>query len=121
MQLSKLTSTQISILKNAELIAFHQDSTVSTPASPFTPTGSTATSPPEFYAGKSAKGTHVFVLNIGAATATKTFNFASVTGLSGTNFKVHDMWTGKDLGTFSGSYTVTIGSHDNAAFLITSA
>lgn len=61
------------------------------------------------------------MLNIGAAAAAKTFDFASVTGLGGTSFKVHDMWTGEDLGTFSSSYTVTIGSHDNAALLVTPA
>ena len=121
LQLSKLSTTQLAIIKNTELLAFHQDSTVGAPAAPFTPAGVTATSPPEFYAGKSVKGTHVFVLNIGSASTTKKFDFASVTGLSGSSFKVHDMWAGKDLGTFSGTYSITVDAHDNAALLITAA
>jgi len=112
--LSKLSSDQVAILKNPELLAFHQDQTVAASATPYT-TGS----PPEFYSGKSSKGTHVFVINTGSATANKVITFSAVPGLGTGNFKVHDMWTGKDIGTFSGSYTVSLASHDFAAFLVT--
>ncbi|KAH9892802.1 glycoside hydrolase [Cubamyces lactineus] len=105
--LSQLNSTQLSIIKNAELIAFHQDPSIGGPASPFTPTPSApSTSPPEFYAGKSSKGIHVFIVNTGSATASKTFDFANVPGLGTGSFQVHDMWTDTDLGAFTGSYTV---------------
>ncbi|KAG9087119.1 hypothetical protein FS749_003154 [Ceratobasidium sp. UAMH 11750] len=114
--LSKLNSTQLAIIKNAELLAFSQDTTVGAPAKPYK---TKTASPPEFYAGKSSKGTHVFVMNTGSATANKVITFSEVTGLTCTNCKVHDMWTGKDLGTFSGSYTVTLGTHDTAALLLT--
>lgn len=67
------------------------------------------------------KGIHVFVINTSGSTATQTFSFSQVPGLSGTSFVVHDMWEGKDLGTFSGSYSTSIASHDTAAFLITPA
>lgn len=86
---------------------------------PFTPAGTPTTTPPSFYTGKSAKGTHVFVVNFGSATATMGFDFASA-GLSGDSFKVHDMWTGTDIGTTATSYSVNLASHDTAAFLITS-
>lgn len=122
-QLSLLSSTQLTIVKNAELLAFHQDTTYGTPAKPFTATSSTpVTSPPEYYAGNSTKGTHVFIINTTNSTLTKTFNFASVPGLGSGSYKVHDMWAGTDVsGTFSGSYSVSVAGHDNAALLVTAA
>ncbi|EEB94521.1 hypothetical protein MPER_06651, partial [Moniliophthora perniciosa FA553] len=42
-------------------------------------------------------GTHVFIVNTGGSTATKTFALVNVPGLGSGNFKIHDMWTGKDL------------------------
>ncbi|KAF8894105.1 glycoside hydrolase [Infundibulicybe gibba] len=124
--LSKLSSAQLAIIKNAELLAFHQDTTVGAPAVPFTPfTSAPTTSPPEYYAGASSKGTHVFIINTSGSTATKTFTFANVPGLgtSGT-WKVHDMWSGADLsGTYTStsSFTVSVASHDTVAYLITKA
>lgn len=91
------------------------------PATPFTPAGSTATSPPSFYFGKSAKGTHVFFINLKSATSMTSFDFASVPGLSGSSFQVHDMWTGKDVGTFSGKFSSSLAAHDTAAYLVTPA
>ncbi|QRV89573.1 hypothetical protein RhiJN_17591 [Ceratobasidium sp. AG-Ba] len=113
--LSKLSSTQLSIIKNAELLAFSQDTTIAAPAKPY----KSNTTPPEFYAGKSVKGTHVFIINTGSSAASKVVTFSEVTGLTCTSCKVHDMWTGKDLGTFTGSYTLTVGTHDTAALLLT--
>lgn len=120
--LSKLSSDQLAIIKNKELLAFHQDSVIGTPAAPFTPSSSApTTNPPEFYAGASSKGIHVFIINTSNTTATKTFNFANVEGLSGRGlFTVHDMWTGKDIGKFSRSYSTRLDAHDTAAFLVES-
>ena len=113
-----MNSTQLAIIKNAELLAFHQDAHVGKPAAPFTPIkGAGTTSPPEFYAGQSSKGTHVFIVNTNS-TATKTFDFANVPGLGSGPFVVHDMWTGKDLGTFETSYTTKVDAHDTAALFI---
>jgi alpha-galactosidase len=94
-QLSLLNATQLAIIKNAELLAFHQDTTVGGPAVPFTPFASApTTNPPEYYVGKSSKGTHVFIINTSATAATKSFVFSNAgLGSSGT-FSVHDMWTG---------------------------
>ncbi|KAH9859068.1 glycoside hydrolase [Lenzites betulinus] len=117
--LSLLNSTQLAIIKNAELLAFHQDASVGTPAAPFIP-ASSSSSPPEFFAGKSSKGTHVFIVNTGAA-ASKSFNFADVPGLGAGSFLVHDMWTGKDVGTFATTFTTSLTAHDTAAFLVTPA
>lgn len=117
-KLSKLSSDQVAIVKNAELLAFHQDSTIGTPAMPY---GTATTSPPELYAGKSSKGTHVFVINTGNSTASKTVTFSQVPGLGTGKFKVHDMWAGTDVGTFTNSYTVSLAAHDTAAILVTPA
>ncbi|KAI0766513.1 glycoside hydrolase [Irpex lacteus] len=120
--LSLLSPDQITLITNPELLAFHQDPTIGTPALPFTPSSATTTtSPPEFYSGASSKGTHVFILNTGSSTATKSFKFSEVAGLEGGGsgeYVVHDMWSGKDLGTFSGSYETSLGAHDNAALFI---
>ncbi|CAE6454595.1 unnamed protein product [Rhizoctonia solani] len=114
--LSKLNAAQLAIIKNVELLAFSQDTTIGAPAKPYK-TGTTT--PPEYYAGQSAKGTHVFVMNVGSASASKVVTFSEVTGLSCTTCKVHDMWTGKDLGTFTTSYTLTVDVHDTTALLLT--
>lgn len=122
--MSKLTTAQLAIIKNAELLAFHQDATVGTPAAPFK-AYSTAptTSPPEYYSGASSKGTHVFIINTSANTTTKQFTLSSVPGLGTSgNFKIHDMWTGTDVsGTYAATanFSVSVAAHDTAAYLVT--
>jgi alpha-galactosidase len=105
-------------IKNAELLAFHQDNAIGTPAKPY---GTAYTSPPEYYAGNSSQGVHVFILNTSADTAAKTITFADVPGLGSGNYKVHDMWTGSDVGTFSGSWSTSLATHDTGAWRITPA
>lgn len=80
-------------------------------------------SPPEFYAGASSKGVHVFIINTASSTATMSFSFTLVPGLAAGagSYVVHDMWAGKDLGTFSGSYSTSVAAHDTVAFLVTPA
>ncbi|KDR75050.1 hypothetical protein GALMADRAFT_140601 [Galerina marginata CBS 339.88] len=124
--LSLLNSTQLAIITNAELLAFHQDATVGTPAKPFTAFSSMpSTSPLEYYSGTSSKGVHVFIINTSSGTATKQFTFFNVPGLgTAGNFKVHDMWTGADLsGTYaaSSSFSVSVAAHDNVAYFISKA
>ncbi|GLB37677.1 putative melibiase [Lyophyllum shimeji] len=122
--LSKLNSTQLAIIKNKELLAFHQDPNIGTAATPFKATSTApTTSPPEYYSGASSKGTHVFIINTGSSTATKTFTLSNVPGLgtSGT-FKIHDMWSGTDLsGTYSASssFSVSVAAHDTVTYLLT--
>lgn len=121
-QLSKLSNDQLEIIKNKELLAFHQDTDIGTPAAPFKPTPSApTTSTPEYFSGRSSKGTHVFVINTANKTATKTFDFVNIKGLARSrrgSFEVHDMWTGKDIGRFTGNYTFSLAAHDTAAFLV---
>ncbi|KJA20043.1 glycoside hydrolase family 27 protein [Hypholoma sublateritium FD-334 SS-4] len=124
--MSLLNSTQLAIITNTELLAFHQDATIGIPAIPFTASSSMpSTSPPEYYSGNSTNGVHVFIINTASATATKQFGFANVPGLSisGT-FTVHDMWAGADLpGAYAASstFTVNVAPHDTVAYLIKAA
>ncbi|KAF5322226.1 hypothetical protein D9619_001332 [Psilocybe cf. subviscida] len=124
--LGKLSTDQLAIITNTELLAFHQDTTVGTPAAPFTAFSSMpTTSPPEYYSGASTKGVHVFIINTSSSTATKQFTFSNVPGLGTSgSFKIHDMWAGTDLsGTYTASstFTVSVAAHDTTAYLITKA
>ena len=123
--MSLLNSTQLAIITNTELLAFHQDGTIGTPAMPFTASSSMPTSPPEYYSGNSTNGVHVFIINTSSTTATKQFSFANVPGLAATgSFTVHDMWAGADLAgayTASSTFTVSVAPHDTVAYLIKSA
>ncbi|PVF97110.1 glycoside hydrolase [Serendipita vermifera] len=114
--LSRLSSTQLSVIKNKELLAFSQDEIVGAPAKPY---GTATTTPPEYYSGKSSKGVHVFIMNTSSSSSTKTITFADVPGLRSGNYKIHDMWTSTDVGTFSTSWSTTLAAHDTGAWLIT--
>lgn len=87
--------------------------------------GAPTTSPPEYYAGASSKGIHVFIINTSSSTASKNFALSNVPGLGTSgNFKIHDMWSNSDLsGIFSAnsSFTVDVQAHDTVAYLITRA
>ncbi|KAL7276831.1 hypothetical protein RUND412_000172 [Rhizina undulata] len=112
--LSSLTTTELAIIKNAELLAFHQDATYGAAATQYN-----TTSPPEYFSGYSVKGVHVFVLNSADSAVTKTVTFADVPGLGDGTWLVHDMWTGTDVGSFTGSYEVVLAAHDVLAILVT--
>ena len=119
-QLANLSSEEVKVITNAELLAFHQDSTFGEPAMPYISTTTVVTTqPPQFYSGKSIRGTHVFVVNTNDTSATFNIKFADVPGLHSRNVRVHDMWTSRNLGTFSGSYNITLAAHDTAALLVT--
>ncbi|KAF9003997.1 glycoside hydrolase superfamily [Cyathus striatus] len=121
--MSLLSDEQLAVIKNKELLAFHQDNNIGAPAKPFTPyTNATSTSPPEYYSGASSKGIHVFIINTSSGSATKQFTFSNVPGLNSSgSFKVHDMWSGVDLTgiyTISATFTASVAAHDTAAYLI---
>ncbi|TFL01475.1 glycoside hydrolase [Pterulicium gracile] len=120
--LAQLTSAELAIIKNKELLAFSQDTTIGTPAMNFTVPGAPVTSPPEYYAGTSSKGVHVFIINTQNSTATKSFALSSVAGLSASKtYRFHDMWTGQDLsGTVAGNarFSVSVAAHDTVAYLV---
>lgn len=105
------------MIKNTELLAFHQDDTYGAAAKQYK-----TTNPPEYFSGQSVKGMHVFVINSTGAASTRTVTFSEVSGLSaGVSYKVHNMWTKADIGTFTNSYSASVASHDTMALLITPA
>ncbi|KAG9043081.1 hypothetical protein FS837_010051 [Tulasnella sp. UAMH 9824] len=111
--LSKLSTDQLAIIKNKELLAFSQDTTYGAAAKPYV-SGFT------YFSGTSTAGAHVFMINYNSTAGSMTVNFSAVPELqSKTSWKVHDMWTATDIGTFSGSYTVSVASHDTAALRFT--
>ncbi|KIO26668.1 glycoside hydrolase family 27 protein [Tulasnella calospora MUT 4182] len=113
--LSKLSTDQLAIIKNKELLAFSQDTTYGAAAKPYV-----SASPPTYFSGTSTAGAHVFMINYNSTSGSMTVTFSAVPELqSKTSWKVHDMWTGTDIGTYSGSYTVTVASHDTAALRFT--
>ncbi|KAI9509426.1 glycoside hydrolase [Russula earlei] len=120
-ELAKLTPEEVKIVTNAELIAFHQDTTVGKPAMPYihSTDAAPAMDPPQFYSGESSRGIHVFVVNTNDTSLTFTINFTDVPGLSSVSARVHDMWTSTDLGEFPNNYNVTLAAHDTAALLVT--
>lgn len=124
-KLSALSFEQVNIIKNEELLAFNQDAMVGTPALPFVPySGAPTTSPPEYYAGRSSKGVHVFVINMSSYKRTMQFSVANVPDLlPAADYRIHDMWTGgEQLTTYTRNSTVavTLAAHDTAAYLIDS-
>jgi len=121
--LTNLSTDQLSIISNPALLAFHQDDENGAPAKPFQATSTTSTAtPPEYYAGKSKKGIHVFIINTFDSIATKTFDYANVPCIGEPPYIVTDMWTGAIAvqSANSASFSVSVDAHDTKAFLITS-
>lgn len=70
------------------------------------------------YAGKK---TAVAMLNAGNSSATLSFNFKDVPGLTGTKFDVRDIHAHKDLGSFTGKWSGEVEGHDIAFLMVTAA
>ncbi|KIJ67790.1 glycoside hydrolase family 27 protein [Hydnomerulius pinastri MD-312] len=122
--LSKLSDDQLAIISNSALLAFHQDDKYGAPAKPFEATSTApTTSPPEYYAGQSSRGTHVFIFNTADTVQTKVFNFANVPGIGKAPYTMTDMWTLDTVLSSSSvsSFSVSVDAHDTKAYLITSA
>jgi len=62
----------------------------------------------------------VLLMNSNSAAQELTADFSAIPGVSCSDCRVKDVWTGKDTGMHSGSYKVQVASHD-AAFLLVSA
>lgn len=119
--MSKLSKEQIKIITNEQLLAFSQDETFGEPAKPFYNVADPRmSSPPEYYAGTSSKGIHVFVVNTNNDRSTKYVDLASVPGLSGLRFDVYDMWTNEKLDVVEGreTFEIALDAHDTAALFV---
>jgi alpha-galactosidase len=118
----------LTLLKNKELIAFNQDEVYGDAVMPFNlqgplePTTGNSAHPPSYWVGTSVSGIHLFFVNTQDYQTQLGVNFANVPGLDSLGaikFLVHDMWSGKDIGEFQGSFSVNVARHDTAAFRIT--
>jgi alpha-galactosidase len=127
-KLDGISDQILAVLKNKELIAYNQDPVYSDGIMPFgltaplEPTTGDSQNPPSQWVGTSTKGIHVYLLNLQDQQRKMTITFSQVPGLrsSGTNkFIVHDMWTGKDIGQFEGSFGIDVKRHDTAALRFT--
>jgi alpha-galactosidase len=124
--LNTASSDSKSILLNKYLLAFNQDNVYGAPAKPYkwgTNLDYTfnATNPAEFWSGESQQGTLVLMMNTLADSRNMTADFGEIPSLDtdGT-YGVLDIWTGKDLGSFTSDFTVEVASHDTAALLLKS-
>lgn len=124
--LADVSDDIVQILLNKELLAYNQDPVYGASAMPYkwgrNPDGtSDLTYPAQFWTGASVEGIHVFMVNTDDKEATLSAVFAEVPGLKGAGceFLVHDMWSGKDLGNFTGKVDVQLKVHDTAALRIT--
>lgn len=116
-----LSEEQIKIITNEQLLAFSQDETFGKPAKPFINAADPAVkSPPEYYAGESSQGMHVFVVNTRDHRVRKLVDLASVPGLTGLRFDVYDMWTNDKLDVVEGreAFEIVIDAHDTAALFV---
>lgn len=117
----------LDILSNEELIGFNQDAEYGASAMPYKwgynkDGTSDIVHPAEYWVGISTKGFHVFMLNTQDTAVSMRAIFAEIPGLNSsadTDFLVHDMWTGEDLGTFAGEIQLDVKTHDTAALRIT--
>jgi alpha-galactosidase len=63
----------------------------------------------------------VLLMNSDTATASLTLNLADVPGLTCKKCDVRDVWAMKDLGSFTGTVSASVDSHDAAFFTITAS
>ncbi|OKL64710.1 putative alpha-galactosidase B [Talaromyces atroroseus] len=122
--LSTLPDSHLSILKNADLIAFNQDPVIGKPAFPYKDGYANGTwnpqHPPEYWSGSTSYGWDlVLLLNSQNVSATRTAVWSEIPQLHGKAHKVEDVWTGKDLGCIKDEYSVELQAHDVAVFKIT--
>ncbi len=100
--LTHMTSYGLSLLTNREVIAVDQQGKAAVPVSQ-------ATNQQVWYT-KNRDGSYTVALfNLGTSSATVTANWSDL-GISGAA-KVHDLWSHKNLGSFSTSFSVTLNSH----------
>jgi len=107
--LTKLDPTDLSLLTNTEVIAVDQAGRAAHPISQSTSQ--------QVWWVKNADGSYTVALfNLGSSTANVTVNWSSL-GITGAH-SLHDVWTHKNLGSFTGSYTVSLKTHASQLLII---
>ncbi|KAK4209738.1 family 27 putative glycoside hydrolase [Rhypophila decipiens] len=118
----------LDILKNRELIAFNQDNVYGASARPIKWDGKAdRVHPASYWVGRSVKGVHLFMVNTYGDTRKMEVRVDEAQELKdlaagGGSLVVHDMWSGKDIGTVAGGVkgvvSIDVKSHDTAALRI---
>jgi len=128
--LRNATNDTLAILGNKELIAINQDPNEGAALAPFRidvqPDFSTITyndtNPPPYWAGNSSYGAVFMLINFEDTTQEMGFNLTENWAVrAGRQYHVRDMWAHEDCGIAVRNWTVTLGSHDVAALLLTDA
>jgi alpha-galactosidase len=119
-----LPDSHLSILLNADLVAFNQDPVIGEPAFPYKDGYANGTwnpeHPPEYWSGSTSYGWDlVLLLNSEDVPAIRTAVWSEIPQLHGNAFKVEDVWTGKDLGCIKNHHSVELETHDVAVLKIT--
>jgi alpha-galactosidase len=73
-----------------------------------------------WYKPISATQVAVLLMNHDSNTNALTLNFSDIPGAPCSSCKVRDIWAHQDLGTFSGSWSTSLASHDSAFLMISS-
>ncbi|KAJ9139177.1 Alpha-galactosidase [Pleurostoma richardsiae] len=121
--LTTLSADAIALLKNEYLLAFNQDPTYGSPATPYkwgtNPDWTwNSTYPAEYWSGVAEEGTLVLMLNSMDHWAVKTAMWDEIPSLESCNsYHVTDVWTGENLGCLRG-YSANISSHDTSVILV---
>jgi alpha-galactosidase len=125
--LDVLSEELVGVLKNRYLLAFHQDETYGSPATPYkwgiNPDWTfNATHPAEYWSGASMEGTLVLAFNSLGTEEAKDILWSEVPELEveegSVSFEVVDIWTGENLGCLEGGIHRMVGSHDTMGFLV---
>lgn len=108
--LTRLDSFGLSLLTNKEVIAVDQAGRAASPVSQ-------ATSQQIWFMKNSNGSYTVGLFNLGSTTATVKVNWSNL-GFSGSAM-VHDLWNHSNLGSFSGSFSVTLNTHASRLLTVT--
>jgi alpha-galactosidase len=75
----------------------------------------------QWYKPVDASHIAVLLMNHDSGSNGLTLTFANIPGTICSSCKVRDIWAQQDLGTFSGTWSATIASHDSAFLMLTPA
>lgn len=125
--LSSISSENLDILMNPELIAINQDSTVSASIAPFSwgrnPNWSYDPNyPAQFYSGQTANGTVFMLINTLDAESTMCFNITDSPWIApARQYVLRDLWSHTNNCTAYGAVSVAVPAHGVSAFVLTDA
>ncbi|RPD59108.1 glycoside hydrolase family 27 protein [Lentinus tigrinus ALCF2SS1-6] len=126
--LSNISDSDLSILKNEEVIAINQDPVVGTSVTPFrwgiNPDWvSNSTHPAQYWSGESQNGTVFMLVNTLDEPANMFFNLTESPWIrAGRQYSVRDLWTHTDNGTAVRNFTAhAVPAHSVVALLLKDA